>query len=178
MQNRMAVHQNHSEPWRVTLVDTGDETATGGRLKRVTGYLNPGPFCLTYGDRVSNVDITGTIAFHREKKALVTLTAVQAPSRYGILDMNERRVDSFREKVPGDAGWINGGFFVIEREAIKLIKDDATRWEAEPLDSLARRGKLQAYKHNGFWYPMDTLRDRAHLEKLWASGRAPWKVWR
>ncbi|MBI4062053.1 MAG: glucose-1-phosphate cytidylyltransferase [Elusimicrobia bacterium] len=175
--NRMTVHDNNSEPWRVTLVDTGDETMTGGRLKRVQAHLGGGPFCLTYGDGVSDVDISASIAFHRRNKAVATLTAVQAPTRFGVLDMKGDRVTSFREKVPGDAGWINGGFFIVEREALGLIKDDATRWEAGPLQTLARKGQLAAYKHKGFWQPMDTLRDKAYLEELWASGRAPWKVW-
>ena len=175
--NRMTVHDNHSEPWRVTLVDTGDETMTGGRLKRVRDHLNGNTFCLTYGDGVSDVDVSASIAFHRKSKALATLTAVQAPTRFGALDIQRERVTSFREKVPGDAGWINGGFFVVEREAIALVEDDATRWEAGPLESLARKGQLAAYKHNGFWQPMDTLRDKTHLEELWASGKAPWKVW-
>ena len=173
----MTVHNNHPEPWRVTLVDTGDETMTGGRLKRVKEHLNGGAFCLTYGDGVSDVDISASIAFHRRNKALATLTAVQAPTHFGILDLKGERVTNFREKVPGDAGWINGGFFVIEREALDLIKGDATRWEAEPLETLARKGQLAAYKHKGFWQPMDTLRDKTRLEELWASGKAPWKVW-
>ena len=177
-ENRMTVHDNHAEPWRVTLVDTGDATMTGGRLKRAEPYLKDGAFCLTYGDGVSDVDVSASIAFHRKSKALTTLTAVQAPSRYGILDLKREHVTSFREKVPGDAGWINGGFFVVEREALKLIKGDATRWEAEPLEALASKGKLAAYKHEGFWHAMDTLRDKTRLDELWASGRAPWKVWR
>jgi glucose-1-phosphate cytidylyltransferase len=176
--NKMTVHNNHSEPWRVTLVDTGDDSMTGGRLRRARPYLKDGPFCLTYGDGVSNVDVAASIAFHREHKSLATLTAVQAPSRFGILDMKGPRVGAFREKVPGDEGWINGGFFVVEPKAIDLIKDDATRWEAEPLETLAASGKLAAFRHEGFWQPMDTLRDRTSLEELWASGRAPWKVWK
>ena len=174
--NKMTVHHNHSEPWSVTLVDTGDETMTGGRLRRVRDHLKGRTFCLTYGDGVSDVDISALIASHSKTKALVTLTAVQAPSRFGILDMRGTRVDSFREKVPGDAGWINGGFFVVEREATELVKGDTTRWE-DALKTLAQRGQLQAYKHKGFWYPMDTLRDRMHLEELWVSGKAPWKIW-
>lgn len=176
--NRMTVHNNSSESWRVTLVETGDETMTGGRIKRVKDYLNGAAFCLTYGDGVSDVDVGASIAFHRKSNALVTLTAVQAPTRFGILELKSERVYNFREKVPGDAGWINGGFFVVERKALELIKDDATRWEAEPLDALARKGQLAAYKHKGFWQPMDTLRDKAHLEELWASGQAPWKSWK
>ena len=175
--NKMTVHDNSAEPWRVTLVDTGDQTMTGGRLKRVRRHLDRGPFCLTYGDGVSDVDVSASIAFHRKAKALATLTAVQAPSRYGILDIRGERVSSFREKVPGDAGWINGGYFVVEPAAIDLVEDDATRWETAPLETLARKGRLAAYKHDGFWYSMDTLRDKTHLEELWSSGRAPWKVW-
>lgn len=174
--NSMTVHENHSEPWRVTLVDTGEATMTGGRLKRVRDYLNNGTFCLTYGDGVSNVDISASISFHRQSKALATLTAVQVPTRYGILDMERGCVKSFREKLPVDAAWINGGFFVVEREAIGLIANDTMRWEAEPLETLARKGRLAAYKHDGFWYAMDTLRDKTHLEDLWASGKAPWVV--
>jgi glucose-1-phosphate cytidylyltransferase len=177
-QNKMTVHNNSSEPWRVTLVDTGDETMTGGRLKRVRDYLREGPFCLTYGDGVSDVDIAAVIAFHRKTKSLATLTAVHAPSRFGNIDLERGRVTSFREKAPGDADWINGGFFVVEPEAVDLVAGDATRWEAEPLEQLARAGRLSAYEHEGFWHPMDTLRDKTHLEELWAAGKAPWKVWK
>jgi glucose-1-phosphate cytidylyltransferase len=176
--NKMTVHNNSSEPWKVTLVDTGDESMTGGRLKRARPYLKDGPFCLTYGDGVSDVDVTASIAFHLKSKALATLTAVQAPSHYGILDMEGVRVNAFREKVPGDAGWINGGYFVVEPKAIDLVAGDKTRWEAEPLETLAARGQLAAYRHKGFWHAMDTLRDRTHLEQLWASGQAPWKIWK
>lgn len=176
--NKMTVHKNHSEPWTVTLVDTGDETMTGGRIKRVADYLTGNTFCLTYGDGVGNVDISGEIAFHRKNHALATLTAVQAPGRFGILNLQSERVNSFREKVQGDAGWINGGFLVVEREALDLIDGDATSWESGPLHILASNGDLTAYKHQGFWQPMDTLRDKIHLEELWASGKAPWKVWK
>ena len=175
--NKMTLHRNSSEPWRVTLVDTGDETMTGGRLRHARPYLKGGPFCLTYGDGLADVDVAASVAVHRESKALVTLTAVQAPSRFGVLEMKGARVDALREKVPGDAGWINGGFFVVEPKALDLVAGDATRWEAEPLSTLAARGRLAAYRHKGFWHAMDTLRDRTSLEELWASGRAPWKVW-
>jgi glucose-1-phosphate cytidylyltransferase len=176
--NQMTVHDNRAEPWRVTLVDTGDQTMTGGRLKRARSYLSGGTFCLTYGDGVGDVDVTASLAFHRKSKGLGTLTAVRAPSRFGILELAEDRVHRFREKIPGDAGWINGGFFVVEPSALDRVSNDATVWEAEPLQSLARDGKLAAYKHAGFWQPMDTLRDKNHLEELWASGKAPWKVWK
>lgn len=176
--NRMTVHNNSSESWRVTLVDTGIDTMTGGRIKKVADYLKGNAFCLTYGDGVSDVDVSASVAFHRKSKALVTLTAIQAPSRFGVLDMKSDRVTSFREKVPGDAGWINGGFFVVDPKALGYIKHDKTRWEAEPLEALARNRQLAAYKHKGFWQPMDTLRERTHLEELWASGQAPWKSWK
>ncbi len=176
--NKMTVHDNRSEPWRVTLVDTGDATMTGGRLKRVRPYLNGGTFCLTYGDGVGDVNVAASLAFHRKSKALATLTAVHAPSRYGILELSGDHVDSFREKVPGDEGWINGGFFVAEPGLIDRVEGDATVLEQAPLQSLARDGRLSAYKHTGFWHPMDTLRDKTHLEELWASGNAPWKVWK
>ncbi len=175
--NRMTVHDNHAEPWRITLIDTGHETMTGGRIKRVRRYLKPGPFLLTYGDGVSDVDISATVDFHRKSKAMTTLTAVQAPGRYGVLELARSRVASFREKVLGDAGWINGGFFVVEREAIDRIAGDDTAWEDEPLAGMARRGQLAAYKHGGFWRAMDTLRDKTSLEDLWASRKAPWKTW-
>jgi len=175
--NRMTVHDNRTEPWRVTLVDTGDATMTGGRIKRVLPYLNGRAFCLTYGDGVGDIDVSASIAFHRKSATLATMTAVQPPGRFGALALDGARVTEFREKAPGDSGWINGGFFVLEPEAVDRVKDDQTLWEAEPLRSLARDGELAAYKHKGFWQPMDTLRDKNHLEELWASGKAPWKVW-
>ena len=175
---RMKVHQNLSEPWRVTLVDTGEDTMTGGRLKRIAPYVQGGPFCLTYGDGLADVDIRALVRFHRQKGALATITAVQAPSRFGKLTVERGRVTDFREKVPGDAGWINGGFFVLEPEALAYIPGDATRWEEAPLRRLARDGRLAAYQHKGFWYAMDTLRDKLHLEELWAEGQAPWKTWK
>jgi glucose-1-phosphate cytidylyltransferase len=176
--NRMTVHSNYSEPWRVTLVDTGEETQTGGRLRRVRQHLPDRTFCLTYGDGVSDVDITASIAFHKKKKALATLTAVQAPLRFGIPDIRQDWVTSFREKLACEADLINGGFFVLEPSALDTIKDDSTRWEEQPLQALAKEGRLAAYKHSGFWQAMDTLREKNHLEELWASGKAPWKTWK
>ncbi|MDD5656996.1 MAG: glucose-1-phosphate cytidylyltransferase [Elusimicrobia bacterium] len=175
---RMKTHQNLSEPWRVTLVDTGENTMTGGRLKRVATYLGRGPFCLTYGDGVSDVDLRALVAFHRKQRAAATLTAVEAPSRFGKLALRGDKVSQFREKLPGDAGWINGGFFVLEPEALEAIGGDDTRWEEEPLRQLAREGRLAAYRHKGFWYAVDTLRDKMHLDELWAGGRPPWKTWK
>ncbi len=177
--NRMEVHNKRAEPWRITLVDTGDETMTGGRLRRVREYLDGGTFCFTYGDGVGNVDITRLIAFHREEKVLATMTAVKPPGRFGAISLEpgQRRIGAFREKPRGDGTFINGGFFVLEPGAIDYIAADSTTWEKEPLEDLARSGNLAAYPHEGFWQPMDTLRDRKLLEDLWASGAAPWKVW-
>jgi glucose-1-phosphate cytidylyltransferase len=176
--NRTQVHQNGAEPWKVTLVDTGDGTMTGGRLKRVKDYIGPETFCFTYGDGVSDIDIAQLIAFHRKEKALATLTAVQTPGRFGAFNLAEgqSRVASFREKPKGDGAWINGGFFVLEPGVMDYIEGDATVWEQEPLINLARDGMLSAYRHHGFWHPMDTLRDKNVLEDLWQS-RKPWKVW-
>jgi glucose-1-phosphate cytidylyltransferase len=174
--NEVKVHQNSSEPWTVTLVDTGSDTMTGGRLRRVRDHID-GTFCFTYGDGVSDVDIGATIDFHRNQGCLATLTAVQPPGRFGLIDMEAEKIRAFQEKPAGDGGWINGGFFVLEPEVIDLIKDDQTTWEREPLEALARSGQLSAFKHDGFWHPMDTVRDRTYLEGLWASERAPWKVW-
>ncbi len=176
--NKMTVHSNYTEPWRVTLVDTGETAQTGGRIRAIRDYVKGESFCLTYGDGVSDVDIRATIAFHKKKKALATLTAVQAPGRFGVPDLGGGWVTSFREKISEDAGWINGGFFVLEPDVLDYIKDDATRWEEEPLQTLAKERRLAAYQHHGFWYAMDTLRDKSHLEELWSSGRAPWKKWR
>lgn len=177
--NRMEVHNKRAEPWRITLVDTGDETMTGGRLRRVREYLDGGTFCFTYGDGVGNVDISRLIAFHREEKVLATMTAVKPPGRFGAISLEpgQRRIEAFREKPRGDGTFINGGFFVLEPGAIDYIAADSTTWEKEPLEDLARSGNLAAYPHEGFWQPMDTLRDRKLLEDLWASGAAPWKVW-
>ena len=176
--NSMEVHQRYAEPWRVTLVDTGDETMTGGRIKRVADYVKDDEaFCLTYGDGVSDVNITELIAFHRAQNVKATLTATIPPGRFGALGMTGNRVNSFHEKPKGDGGMINGGFFVLSPEVINYITDDKTLWERDPLARLAEEGQLAAFQHHGFWQPMDTLRDMNHLEALWRSGKAPWKVW-
>lgn len=178
--NESVVHNRRAEPWRVTVVDTGDETMTGGRLRRVRDYLGDGPFCFTYGDGVSDVDVTTSIAHHRAAGKQATMTAVQPPGRYGALTFCDDQPDnivSFKEKPSGDGAWINGGFFVLEPSVIDLIDDDATIWERQPLERLAADGQLNAYRHRGFWQPMDTLRDKNQLESLWQSGDAPWKVW-
>jgi glucose-1-phosphate cytidylyltransferase len=177
-ENRMEVHDTTTEPWRVTLVDTGDATQTGGRLKRVGKYLEgEDTFCLTYGDGVSDVDITASIAFHNQHQALATMTAVQPAARWGSLEIQGDRITEFREKLAGDGGWINGGFFVLSRKVLDYIDEDSTIWEREPLERLASEGNLNAYRHTGFWQPMDTLRDKLHLESLWQSGIAPWRRW-
>jgi len=175
--NEMSVHQNVNEPWRVTLVDTGAETMTGGRVKRVQPYVDGERFMLTYGDGVSDVDIEALLAFHDSQGAEATLTAVQPLGRFGALDVEGDRIRSFREKPLGDGDWINGGFMVCEPGMFDRIEGDATVLEQQPLQSLAEDGQLAAYQHTGFWQPMDTLRDKMHLEKLWHSGDAPWKVW-
>ena len=175
--NKMEVHQNSAEPWRVTLVDTGETTMTGGRLRRVRAYLDDEDFCLTYGDGVSDVNIRHLVEFHKQEGGLATLTAVQPPGRFGAINMEKHRITSFEEKPQGDGGWINGGFFVLSPKVIDYVESDATLWEKEPLDRLARQGDLSAFMHKGFWYAMDTLRDKNHLEELWSSGKAPWKTW-
>jgi glucose-1-phosphate cytidylyltransferase len=176
--NKMEVHHRYAEPWKVTLVDTGDETMTGGRLKRVAKYIKDEEvFCLTYGDGVSDVNITELIAFHKAQKVKATLTAAIPPGRFGALDMTGNKVNSFREKPKGDGGMINGGFFVLSPQVIDYITDDKTLWERDLLERLAEEGELAAFQHYGFWQPMDTLRDMTHLEELWQSGHAPWKVW-
>ncbi len=176
--NSLQVHQRKAEPWKVTLVDTGDDTMTGGRLKRVARYIeNESAFCFTYGDGLTDADITASIAFHQSHGKLATVTAVQPPGRYGALQMVGQAVRGFVEKAKGDGGWINGGFFVLSPKCLQLIDADATPWEAEPLTQLAQQGELMAFKHDGFWQPMDTLRDKTQLEALWASGAAPWKRW-
>lgn len=175
--NSMEVIQNSAEPWKVTLVDTGESSMTGGRLKRVEPYLEGESFCFTYGDGVSDVNISELIRFHFEQDCQSTVTAVQPPGRFGSLDMNGHKIVDFEEKRHGDGGWINGGFFVLSREVLKRINGDSTSWEIEPLKELAKDGELAAFKHHGFWQPMDTLRDKIYLEELWNSGRAPWKVW-
>jgi glucose-1-phosphate cytidylyltransferase len=176
--NEMEVHQKHAEPWRVTLVDTGEDSMTGGRLKRVAGYLrDEAAFCFTYGDGVADVDVAATIAFHQSHGKLATVTAVQPPGRYGALELQGRRVQGFTEKPRGDGGLINGGFFVLSPQCLDRIAGDSTSWESEPLTGLARDGELMSYPHTGFWQPMDTLRDKNLLEELWASAKAPWKIW-
>lgn len=176
--NKMEVHQRFAEPWKVTLVDTGDETMTGGRLKRIADYVrNEELFCLTYGDGVSDVNITELIAFHKSQNVKATLTAAIPPGRFGALDMRGSKVNSFMEKPKGDGAMINGGFFVLSPKVIDYITNDKTIWEREPLERLANEGNLAAYQHHGFWQPMDTLRDKVHLEELWQSGNAPWKIW-
>lgn len=175
--NEMEVHQNKAEPWRVTLVDTGQHTMTGGRLKRVRDYLGDETFCFTYGDGLSDVNISDLIAFHEAQGTLATLTAAQPPGRFGAIRMDDKRVLKFEEKPQGDGGWVNGGYFVLSPRVIDYIEGDATSWEREPLERLAGDGELSAFVHRGFWQPMDTLRDRLALEKLWESGAAPWKVW-
>lgn len=177
-ENRMHVHERRAEPWQVTLVDTGDESMTGGRLKRVAEHVkHETEFCFTYGDGVGDIDITASIAFHRAHGKPATLTATLPPGRFGALDMHEGEVRSFKEKPKGDGAMINGGFFVLNPSVIDYVKDDSTVWEQEPLMQLAAEGQLMAFQHEGFWQPMDTLRDKHHLEELWASGKAPWKRW-
>jgi len=176
--NRMEVHQRKAEPWRVTLVDTGEDTLTGGRLKRVADYLrDEAAFCFTYGDGVSDVDIGASIAFHRNHGRLATVTAVLPPGRYGALECSAGQVTSFVEKPRGDGSMINGGFFVLSPDCINLVEGDRTPWEGEPLTRLAQMGQMMAFEHHGFWQPMDTLRDKNQLEELWATGKAPWKIW-
>jgi glucose-1-phosphate cytidylyltransferase len=176
--NRMEVHEKRSEPWRVTIVDTGDDSMTGGRLKRVAPYLGNETFCMTYGDGVGNVDIRASIAFHRAHGKLATLTAVQPSGRFGALNLaGGDRVASFQEKPRGDGAWINGGFFVLDPRVIDFIEGDATIWERDPMERLAAEGQMMAFRHEGFWQPMDTLRDKQKLEELWESGQAPWKIW-
>lgn len=176
--NRMEVHERHAEPWRVTLVDTGEHTQTGGRLKRVSPFLNPDePFCFTYGDGLADIDIGASIAFHKAHLASATISAVTPPGRFGALRVNDDHVQAFEEKPAGDGGMINGGFFVLNPEVIDLIDGDHTIWEKYPLETLASQGRLVAWSHQGFWQPMDTLRDKNHLEELWRTGRAPWKIW-
>ena len=176
--NKMVVHQKKAEPWQVTLVDTGEATSTGGRLKRVNAYLrDEEEFFFTYGDGVASVNIAQLLQFHRAKGKLATVTAVQPPGRYGALAMEGDAVRGFIEKPVGDGGWINGGFFVLSPRCLEYIEGDSTSWEDLPLSNLAKSGELMAFRHDGFWQPMDTLRDKMHLEQLWNSGAAPWKVW-
>ncbi|MGF1480882.1 MAG: glucose-1-phosphate cytidylyltransferase [Cyanophyceae cyanobacterium] len=177
--NQMNVHHGYAEPWRVTLVDTGANTMTGGRLKRVREHVGTETFCFTYGDGVSNINIQELIAFHKAQNTLATLTATQPPGRFGAicLEQEQTKITSFQEKPEGDGAWINGGYFVLEPEVIDFIEEDATVWEQEPLQKLAHLGQLSAYRHDGFWQPMDTLRDKRYLENLWNQDRAPWKIW-
>lgn len=177
--NRMTVHHSETEPWRVTLVDTGQNTMTGGRLKRVKEFIGNETFCFTYGDGLSDVNIQELIAFHRGQNVLSTLTAVQPPGRFGAfrLSHGKNKIEAFREKPQGDGAWVNGGFFVLEPEVIDYIDGDACVWEREPMESLTNEGRMGAFRHKGFWHPMDTLRDKHQLEELWRTGKAPWKIW-
>lgn len=180
--NEINYFKSNTEPWKITLVDTGAETLTGGRIKRVKDLVGNEPFLLTYGDGVSNIDVNETIKFHKSQNAMVTLSAIKPPGRFGTfsLDADGSSITNFREKISGDGSdtaWINGGFFVVEPEAFDFIDGDRTTWEREPLENIAAEGKLSAFKHYGFWQPMDTLRDRHVLEELWLSGEAPWKIW-
>jgi glucose-1-phosphate cytidylyltransferase len=175
--NKTVVHHHSAEPWTVTLVDTGEKTMTGGRLRRIREHVRNETFCMTYGDGVGDVNICDLIAFHKDQRSKATLTAVQPPGRFGVIDIEEYKIRGFAEKPQGESGWVNGGFFVLEPSVLDLIDDDATIWERGPLETLARNGDLSAYKHPGFWQPMDTLRDKTLLEGLWEAGAAPWKVW-
>jgi len=177
--NTMEILGGDVESWKVSLIDTGANSMTGGRIRRVRDHIGDEPFCLTYGDGVSNIDVAALVDFHRREQGLVTLTAVQPPGRFGsiALGAGENRIHSFHEKPDGDGAWVNGGFFVCEPEVIDLIEDDQTTWENEPLRHIAAAGKLNAFRHDGFWQPMDTLRDKSYLERLWGEDEAPWKVW-
>lgn len=176
--NKMEVHERHAEPWKITLIDTGENTMTGGRLKRVMPYLEKEEsFFFTYGDGVGNVDVSASLAFHKKQKTLATVTAVQPPGRWGTIEIENEKVVSFKEKPLGDGGWINGGFFVLSPKVIDYIGGDESIWEQRPLERLASEKQLSVFKHNDFWQPMDTLRDKMKLETLWGSGKAPWKVW-
>jgi glucose-1-phosphate cytidylyltransferase len=175
--NKMDVHHKFAEPWTVTLVDTGIETMTGGRLKKVKEYVEKDTFCFTYGDGLSNIDIKKLIEFHKTKSKISTVTAVQPPGRFGMLEIQNDEIQKFVEKPAGDGGWINGGFFVLEPDVFDYIQDENTIWEREPLEKLAKENQLSAFKHYDFWQPLDTLRDKNVLEDLWNSGNAPWKVW-
>jgi glucose-1-phosphate cytidylyltransferase len=175
--NKMEVHHKKAEAWRVTVVDTGEETMTGGRIRRIGAHIGEGTFCLTYGDGVSNVDINAALKSHQAARKKATVTAVRPPGRFGSLDIVDGEVTGFNEKPDGDGGWINGGFFVLEPSVLELIEGDTTIWERQPLEQLSRNGELNAFQHEGFWQPMDTLRDKLHLEDLWNSGKAPWRIW-
>ncbi len=175
--NKMEVHHKFAEPWKVTLVDTGINTMTGGRLKRVKEYLENETFCFTYGDGVSDVNISNLIEYHKNQKTIATLTSVQPPGRFGTLNMEGNKISKFQEKPAGDGNWINGGFFVLESSVFDYLDGDSTIWERDPLEKLASENQLSAFKHDGFWQPLDTLRDKNLLEELWVSGNAPWKNW-
>ncbi|HHQ4683433.1 TPA: glucose-1-phosphate cytidylyltransferase [Aeromonas veronii] len=175
--NQMYVHEEHAEPWRVTLVDTGEHSMTGGRLKRVREYIGDETFCFTYGDGVADIDIKALLNHHQRAARVATVTAIQPPGRYGALNINDGRVNNFQEKPAGDGAWVNGGFFVLEPRIFDYLTDDMTSFEGEPLFSLAQEGQLSAYQHSGFWQAMDTLREKNYLEELWQSGSAPWRVW-
>jgi len=175
--NTMEVHEKHAESWRVTVVDTGDGTMTGGRLKRVADYIGNNTFCMTYGDGLGNIDVRSALEFHRKSRKLATVTAVQPPGRFGAMNICDGRVTDFMEKPNGDGGWINGGFFVLEPKVMEYIAGDEAVWEKEPLEKLAGDAQIGAFIHNGFWQPMDTLREKQLLEELWETGKAPWKVW-
>ncbi len=176
VKNSIEVHEKKAEPWKVTLVDTGESTQTGGRLKRIAEYVDD-DFCMTYGDGVGSINIRELIKFHKSHGLLATMTAVQPPGRFGALNIKDNQIQSFLEKPQGDGGWINGGFFVLKPKVFDLIDDDETVWERKPLEGLAKQKQLQAFFHKGFWQPMDTLRDKNHLEDLWVNNQAPWKVW-
>jgi len=175
--NKIEIHQNFSEPWKISLIDTGEGTMTGGRVKRVQSYIGNETFMLTYGDGISNVNILNLIKFHKQQGQTGTLTAIRPVGRFGALELQNTNVTTFLEKPKGEGGYINGGFFVFEPELFDYLKDDTTILERTPLESLAKEGQLNAYKHEGFWYPMDTLRDKNYLDNIWATGQAPWKVW-
>jgi glucose-1-phosphate cytidylyltransferase len=176
-ENKTKIHQNKAEPWRITLVETGEETMTGGRLRRVAPYLDEDDFCFTYGDGLSNVNIRALVDYHKQQNTLATLTAVQTTGRFGALDISDQKVTAFKEKPRGDGAWINGGFFVLSPKVLSYIESDDTIWEQQPLEILAKERQLSAFFHQEFWHPMDTLRDKASLEELWSLGKAPWKLW-
>ncbi len=175
--NDIEVHHKFAEPWKVTLVDTGINTMTGGRLKKIEPYIENNTFCFTYGDGLSNINISNLISFHKKNQTAATLTAVQPPGRFGILKLNGDKVTAFAEKPAGDGSWINGGYFILEPSIFNYLENDSTIWEREPLEKLAKENQLSAFKHTGFWHPLDTLRDKNYLENLWSKGNAPWKIW-
>ena len=176
--NHMEVHHKFVEPWKITLIDTGLNTMTGGRLKKIKEYVQDDTFCFTYGDGISDINISNLINFHKKQNTIATLTSVQPPSRFGTVDILENKVTSFKEKPVGDGNWINGGYFVLEPSVFDYLKDETTIWEREPLERLAKENQLSAFKHIGFWQSLDTLRDKNQLEKLWSEGKAPWKTWK